>query len=153
MDQLAQQLLNGLAWGSIYALIALGYTMVYGVLRLINFAHGDVYMVGAMSAFYVAHALGFAAAPSLAGLRHRAWLLAMARLRGARRADRARRLPAAAPAAALGLLITAIGVSMLLEYGGQLVFGPDPEVLPAAASNRARCCALGGARGHQHRSC
>ena len=67
MDQLAQQLVNGLAWGSIYALIALGYTMVYGVLRLINFAHGDVYMIGAMSAFYLAHALGLAAAPSLAG--------------------------------------------------------------------------------------
>ena len=62
MDQLAQQLINGLAWGSIYALIALGYTMVYGVLRLINFAHGDVYMLGAMTAYYLAHGLGLAAA-------------------------------------------------------------------------------------------
>ena len=64
MDQLIQQLLNGLAWGSIYALIALGYTMVYGVLRFINFAHGDVYMVGAMVAFYAAHWLALTGAPS-----------------------------------------------------------------------------------------
>ena len=68
MEQFLQQLLNGIAWGSIYALIALGYTMVYGVLKLINFAHGDVYMVGAMAGYYTAHALGFAAQPSLVGL-------------------------------------------------------------------------------------
>ncbi|MCC6272235.1 MAG: branched-chain amino acid ABC transporter permease, partial [Deltaproteobacteria bacterium] len=54
MTEFFQQLVNGLAWGSIYALIALGYTMVYGVLRLINFAHGDVYMVGAMVGYYAA---------------------------------------------------------------------------------------------------
>ena len=52
MEQFLQQLLNGIAWGSIYALIALGYTMVYGVLKLINFAHGEVYMVGAMTGYY-----------------------------------------------------------------------------------------------------
>ena len=50
MENFLQQLLNGITWGGIYALIALGYTMVYGVLKLINFAHGDVYMVGAMTA-------------------------------------------------------------------------------------------------------
>ena len=48
MNLFVQQLINGLSWGAIYALIAVGYTMVYGVLRLINFAHGDVYMIGAM---------------------------------------------------------------------------------------------------------
>ena len=47
MHQLLQQLINGLSLGSIYALIALGYTMIYGILKLINFAHGDIYMVGA----------------------------------------------------------------------------------------------------------
>src|SRR6476620_6854384 len=52
MDQFLQQLINGLSTGAIYALIAVGYTMVYGVLRLINFAHGDVFMIGAMTAFY-----------------------------------------------------------------------------------------------------
>ena len=58
MQELFQQLANGIAWGSIYALIALGYTMVYGILRLINFAHGDVYMVGAFAAYYLAIATG-----------------------------------------------------------------------------------------------
>ena len=52
MDQLAQQLINGLSLGSIYALIALGYTMVYGIIQLINFAHGDVYMVGAYVGYF-----------------------------------------------------------------------------------------------------
>src|SRR3981189_2600313 len=54
MTWLFQQLINGLALGSIYALIALGYTMVYGVLRFINFAHSDVLMLGAFSAYYIA---------------------------------------------------------------------------------------------------
>src|SRR5580692_3039145 len=53
-QQFIQQLINGLSWGAIYALIAVGYTMVYGVLRLINFAHGDVYMLGAMTGVYAA---------------------------------------------------------------------------------------------------
>src|SRR3954453_22223179 len=53
-----QQLLNGLSLGSIYAFIALGYTMVYGVLRFINFAHGDIYMLGAFSGFLVAPLIG-----------------------------------------------------------------------------------------------
>src|ERR1700742_1927177 len=52
MTEFLQQLINGLSLGAIYALIALGYTMVYGVLRFINFAHGDVYMVGAYIAYY-----------------------------------------------------------------------------------------------------
>ena len=71
LEQFLQQLLNGIAWGSIYALIALGYTMVYGMLKLINFAHGEVYMVGAMTGYYAAHALGFAREPSLARARSR----------------------------------------------------------------------------------
>ena len=57
MRQFLEQCTNGLAVGSIYALIALGYTMVYGVLKLINFAHGDVYMVGAYAGFYLAELL------------------------------------------------------------------------------------------------
>jgi branched-chain amino acid transport system permease protein len=129
LDQLAQQLVNGLAWGSIYALIALGYTMVYGVLRLINFAHGDVYMVGAMSAFYFAHWFGLAAAPSVPDF---ALVMLLSMLTCAvlgavieRVAYRPlRRQPRSA------MLTTAIGVSMLLEYGGQLVFGPDPKFFP-----------------------
>ncbi|HHW11503.1 MAG TPA: branched-chain amino acid ABC transporter permease, partial [Firmicutes bacterium] len=53
LQQLGQQTLNGLSLGSIYALLALGYTMVYGVVRLINFAHGDILMVGAFVSFFV----------------------------------------------------------------------------------------------------
>src|SRR5882724_1585683 len=52
MQQLLQQIINGISVGSIYALIAVGYTMVYGVLQLINFAHGDVFMVGAIVSYY-----------------------------------------------------------------------------------------------------
>ena len=54
MAEFLQQLINGLALGAIYALIALGYTMVYGVLRFINFAHGDVFMLGSFTGYYVA---------------------------------------------------------------------------------------------------
>src|SRR5579863_5356303 len=53
MTEFLQQLINGLAFGSILALIALGYTMVYGILRFINFAHGDVFMIGAFAGFYL----------------------------------------------------------------------------------------------------
>jgi len=58
MSTFLQQLINGVSLGAIYSLIALGYTMVYGVLKLINFAHGDVYMVGAFMGFYLANGLG-----------------------------------------------------------------------------------------------
>src|ERR671916_2753734 len=68
MDDFIQQLINGLNIGAIYALIALGYTMVYGILRLINFAHGDVYMLGAFAGYFLAHGLGFASEPSVVGL-------------------------------------------------------------------------------------
>src|SRR5437868_7976678 len=53
MQEFVQQMINGLSAGAIYALIAVGYTMVYGVLRLINFAHGDIYMIGAMTGLLV----------------------------------------------------------------------------------------------------
>src|SRR5215813_4065019 len=130
MEQFLQQLLNGIAWGSIYALIALGYTMVYGVLKLINFAHGDVYMVGAMSGYYAAHALGIAAAePSLAGL-FAVLLVSMTACAalGAVIERVAYRPLRTAPR--LASLITAIGVSLLLENGGQLLFGADPKFFP-----------------------
>src|SRR5215203_1604877 len=59
MQEFIQQLINGLSVGAIYALIAVGYTMVYGVLQLINFAHGDVFMVGAVLTLVLARAMGF----------------------------------------------------------------------------------------------
>ncbi len=129
MENLLQQLLNGIAWGSIYALIALGYTMVYGVLKLINFAHGEVYMVGAMTGYYAAHAFGFAEEPSLLGLGV-TLLVAMAAcaLLGATIERVAYRPLRSAPR--LAPLITAIGVSLLLQNAGQLVFGADPKFFP-----------------------
>src|SRR5262245_2640920 len=111
--------------------------MVYGVLKLINFAHGDVYMVGAMTGYYAAHALGFAAQPSLGGL---ALTMALSMLACAalgalieRVAYRPLRLRGAGR---LAPLITAIGVSLLLENGGQLLFGADPKFFPSLIESR-----------------
>ncbi len=135
MEDLLQQLVNGIAWGGIYALIALGYTMVYGVLKLINFAHGEIYMVGAMTGYYAARAFGFAAEPSTFGLV--ATLLAsmvVCALLAAvieRVAYRPlRNAPRLAP------LITAIGVSLLLQNLGQIVFGADPKFFPTLVASR-----------------
>jgi len=129
MADLLQQLVNGVAWGGIYALIALGYTMVYGVLKLINFAHGEVYMVGAMAGYYSAHALGLAGGPSLPGF---ALALLAAMAASAALAAAVERL-AYRPlrgAPRLAALITAIGVSLLLQNLGQIVFGADPRFFP-----------------------
>ncbi|HKR01458.1 MAG TPA: branched-chain amino acid ABC transporter permease [Pyrinomonadaceae bacterium] len=117
MDTFVQQLINGLNIGAIYALIALGYTMVYGILRLINFAHGDIYMVGAFAgygiAYFIAAQLGLAG-PSWAGLlivlvgsMIVAAIVGMAIERFAYRPVR--------KYSRMTTLITAIGVSLLLE--------------------------------------
>ncbi len=123
MDTFVQQLINGLNIGAIYALIALGYTMVYGILRLINFAHGDIYMVGAFAGYFIAAKAGMAG-PSwislivvLLGSMAVAALVGMAIERFAYRPVR--------KYARMTTLITAIGVSLLLEnlfvalFGGQ----------------------------------
>ena len=135
MENLLQQLLNGVTWGSIYALIALGYTMVYGVLRLINFAHGEVYMMGAMTGYYAAHWLGFAGEPSLLGLV--AVLTASMAVCGLLGAliERVAYRPLRG-AGRLAPLITAIGVSLLLQNSGQLVFGADPKFFPPLLRSR-----------------
>src|SRR5690554_2739992 len=65
MAQFLQQLINGISLGSIYALLALGYTMVYGIIKLINFAHGDIYMVGAYIGYAVTKYLGLGFMPAL----------------------------------------------------------------------------------------
>jgi branched-chain amino acid transport system permease protein len=135
MENLLQQLLNGVAWGSIYALIALGYTMVYGVLKLINFAHGEVYMMGAMAGYYTAHALGFAAAPSAVGLAVTLLSAMLACSALGALIERAAYRPLRA-AGRLAPLITAIGVSLLLQNTGQLVFGADPKFFPALLESR-----------------
>ena len=131
METLLQNLLNGIAAGSIYALIALGYTMVYGILKLINFAHGDVFMIGAFTGYYAGNYLAKnnAGAPSFVNASI-ALLLAMVvcGLLGALIERVAYRPLRGFPR--IASLITAIGVSFLLEYGGQFVFGPDPKFFP-----------------------
>ena len=131
MSTLLQQIVNGLSLGSIYALIALGYTMVYGVLRLINFAHGDVYMLGAYAGYYLSRKLK-ADEPSIpAALLVMLGAMLICAVIGViieRFAYRPVRR-----AARLTLLITAIGVSLLIENAAQLVFGPDPKFFPSLA--------------------
>lgn len=123
-----QQLVNGVSLGSIYALIALGYTMVYGIIKLINFAHGDVFMIGAFIGFYAIAKWELGFFPAL--------LLAMAvcaifgvlieriaykRLRNATR---------------IAALITAIGVSLLIEYTTIFFRGAQPAAYPEVIKNR-----------------
>ena len=129
MSEFLQQLVNGVTWGSVYALIALGYTMVYGILRLINFAHGDVYMLGAFFAYYTARFAGAALSPSpghavivliaaMVGCGVVGFFIERFAYKPVRKSSR------------LSALITAIGVSLLLENGGQLLFGADPKFFP-----------------------
>ncbi len=142
MTTFLQQLVNGLSLGSIYALIALGYTMVYGVLRLINFAHGDVYMVGAYVGYYLSRKLQgeqpsiVSALIVMAGSMIACALLGMLIERLAYRPVRRE--------ARLTLLITAIGVSLFIENVAQLVFGPDPKFFPSLAPHAD--ILLGGVR-------
>ncbi len=127
MTEFLQQILNGVSLGAIYALIALGYTMVYGVLRFINFAHSDVFMVGAFVGYYLGKLVpeqtmwggmlvlvgAMLACAALGILIER---LAYRPLRGG---------------PTLNVLITAIGVSLLLENLGQYFFGAAPRTFPA----------------------
>ncbi|HVS52491.1 MAG TPA: branched-chain amino acid ABC transporter permease [Opitutaceae bacterium] len=137
MIEFLQQLVNGLAQGGIYALIALGYTMVYGVLRFINFAHGDVFMLGAFTGFY----LGPLVSRAFGGPSYfvAALVLLLAMLACAVAGVVIERLcyRPLREQPRLVVLITAIGVALLLENGGQLVFGVDPQFFPDLIVDRA----------------
>jgi branched-chain amino acid transport system permease protein len=126
----SQLIWNGLFVGSFYALVALGYSMVYGIIKLLNFAHGDIYMLGAFTGFAIltlggglVGSLGFVAllvvliasmlATGVFGL-----LLEQVAYRPLRTAPR------------LSVLITAVGASFAIEYGMRLVAGPNPQVYP-----------------------
>jgi branched-chain amino acid transport system permease protein len=130
MSELLQQIINGISLGSIYALIALGYTMIYGILRFINFAHGDVFMVGAFIGFYTAPWVKNIFGGSLLLATPVVFLIAMVgcSILGVTIEKLAYR--PLRPQPKLTVLITAIGVSLFLEFGGQLVFGPDPKLFP-----------------------
>ncbi len=137
MEHLIQLVINGLFVGAFYALVALGYTMVYGIIKLLNFAHGDIYMLGAFSGFAMLTFGGglLGGAGSLLTLII-IMILAMALtgtagliiervayrpLRGAPR---------------LSVLITAVGASFALEYGMALLAGPNPEVYPVQLESK-----------------
>jgi branched-chain amino acid transport system permease protein len=127
LTEFIQQILNGISLGSIYALIALGYTMVYGIVQLINFAHGEILMVGTFAAFFAITAynanfvlailIAMAASAVLGVIIER---VAYKPLRGSSR---------------LAVLITAIGASLLLQNGGLLVFGADFKAFPRLIQN------------------
>ena len=131
---MSQLIWNGLFVGSFYALIALGYSMVYGIIKLLNFAHGDIYMLGAFFSFVILGGatglLGAGSIPALLLVMLIAMLLtgmmgvfiervAYRPLRGSPR---------------LSVLITAVGVSFTLEYAIRQIFGPNPKVFPIRLS-------------------
>ena len=131
---MSQLIWNGLFVGSFYALIALGYSMVYGIIELLNFAHGDIYMLGAFFSFVILGGatglLGAGSIPALLLVMIIAMLLtgmmgvfiervAYRPLRGSPR---------------LSVLITAVGVSFTLEYAIRQIFGPNPKVFPIRLS-------------------
>jgi branched-chain amino acid transport system permease protein len=129
-----QQFINGLTIGSVYALIALGYTMVYGVLEMINFAHGDVYMVGSFlgllvvalmgpSASLVGGSVALVLAATLLGAMAGCALLGIGIERVAYRPVRG--------TSRLGPLIAALGVSLFLQNAAMLIVGTRPKAFPA----------------------
>lgn len=129
MDIFLQQIINGLVLGSMYALVALGYTMVYGIINLINFAHGDVLMVGALTSWTVVTTLADSGAPGwalmllsvaiaiviCAALNYTIEIVAYRPLRNA---------PRLAP------LITAMGMSLLLQTLAMIIWKPNPKPYP-----------------------
>lgn len=139
MTEFIQQFINGLSLGSIYALIALGYTMIYGILRFINFAHGDVFMIGSFSGYYLAMLFSFATFTGGASV----WMaililigsMVICSILGFTLEKLAYKPLRNSPK--LTILITAIGVSLFLEYGGQLVFGADPKSFPTLLENKS----------------
>lgn len=127
MDIFLQQIINGLSLGSIYALIALGYTMVYGIIKLINFAHGEIYMIGAYIGFFSITALGIGFVPaliiSMAGCALLGVIIEKIAYKPLRNSSR------------IAALITAIGVSLFLQYTGVFFFKAEPKVFPKILSD------------------
>lgn len=130
MDIFLQQVINGLVLGSIYALVALGYTMVYGIMGLINFAHGEVVMIGALTSLTVIDLLANAGLPgpirALIGLAAAIPVCMVVGYLMERIAYRPlRKAPRLAP------LITAIGVSIVLQNLAMMIWGRDYHAFPA----------------------
>lgn len=124
METMIQQLVNGLFLGSIYALLALGYTMVYGIIKLINFAHGEVYMIGSFIGYFIINSWGLGFFPamiiSMAGAAILGVTIEFLAYRPLRKSTR------------ISALITAIGVSYLLQNLMIAFVGPDVRAFPQA---------------------
>ena len=120
-------LINGISLGSIYAIIALGYTMVYGIAKMLNFAHGDVIMVGAYVCFFALNSFGLPVLPSILLAMLVCTVLGIVIERLAYKPLRS--------APSLAVLITAIGVSYFLQNGAQLLFSSSPRVFPSIFNN------------------
>jgi branched-chain amino acid transport system permease protein len=130
MSEFIQHTINGLSLGAIYALIALGYTMVYGILQFINFAHGEIFMLGAYSGYYLGHMLGagpekqgtgiflFVLFSSMIVTAVIGFLVEWLAYRPLRNAPR------------INVLITAVGVSLFFQFGAQMLFGTNPRPFP-----------------------
>jgi branched-chain amino acid transport system permease protein len=125
-----QHTVNGLSLGAIYALIALGYTMVYGILQFINFAHGEIFMLGAYSGYFIGGYLGIGEQRSgigpfllvlflsMAATAFIGFLVERLAYRPLRKAPR------------INVLITSVGVSLFFQFGAQMLFGANPKPFP-----------------------
>ena len=122
-------LINGLSLGSVYAIIALGYTMVYGIAKMLNFAHGDIMMVGAYVAFFALNSFGLPVIPSVLLSMLVTTCLGVVIERLAYKPLR--------QATSLSVLITAIGVSYFLQNGAQLLWSSSTKVFPPIISSGA----------------
>lgn len=122
-------LISGLSLGSIYALIALGYTMVYGIAKMLNFAHGDIIMVGAFAVITFVNTLGF---PGIVGVFLSVVVCSLLGITIERIAYKPLR-----NAPSLSVLITAIGVSYFLEAAAQLIFGVNQKSFPTILQTKA----------------
>jgi len=130
VTELVQHIVNGLSLGAIYALIALGYTMVYGILQFINFAHSEIFMLGAYIGYYTGNAMNLDNKPSIMGFFATlfismlgtaiiGFLVEFLAYRPLRKAAR------------INVLITSVGVSFLFQFGAQMLFGANPRPFPA----------------------
>ncbi|NLM74619.1 MAG: branched-chain amino acid ABC transporter permease [Clostridiaceae bacterium] len=136
MEQLLQQIINGISLGSIYALIALGYTMVYGIIKLINFAHSDVYMLGAYIGYFCMTKLNLGFLPSLIIAMILCTLVGVTIEKVAYKPLR--------NSTRIAVLITAIGVSLFIEYVTMAIAGPNVRSYPPMTGILAKNFDLGG---------
>ena len=136
MVEFLVNLVNGLSLGSVYAIIALGYTMVYGIAKMLNFAHGDVIMIGAYTAYVGLRSLNLPAPAAILGSMMICTLLGMLIERAAYKPLR--------QATSLAVLITAIGVSYFLQNVAQLIWGATPINYPSEFITLPGLSLLGG---------